>query len=120
MHEQHYTRIIIQNGNTTSYYSEEKTSEYSRLEVQIIRQLRDAGVVGAIDIAGEEPRYSNEDIALLRRVRRLHHDLGINLEGVEVILRLSARLEALQQELVQYQKMSGQAQEEKMRDNTEK
>ncbi len=102
MREQRSTRIIIQNGNTTSYYSEQETSEYSRLEVQIIHQLRDAGVLGFIDVAGEEPRYSDDDIAQLRRVRRLHHDLGINLEGIEVILRLYARLEALQQELARY------------------
>jgi len=29
------------------------------------------------------------------------HDLGVNVEGVEVILRLYARLEALQRELAQ-------------------
>jgi hypothetical protein len=116
MHNSRYTRIIIQNGNTTSYYSEEKTSEYSRLEVQVIRQLRDAGVVGS-DIAGEEARYSDDDIALLRRVRRLHHDLGINLEGVEVILRLHARLETLQRELAQYQER--QAQIEQQRNDNE-
>ncbi len=102
MHKQRSTRIIIQSGNTTSYYSEERTSEYSRLEVQVIRQLRDAGVVGSVNVVGEEPRYSDEDITALRRVRRLHHDLGVNLEGVEVILRLYARLEAIQQELERY------------------
>lgn len=102
MHNQRSTRIIIQSNNATSYYSEQTTSEYSRLEVQIIRHLHDAGVIGATDIAGEKHRYSDKDIALLRRARRLHHDLGVNLEGVEVILRLYAHLEALQQELAQY------------------
>lgn len=102
MHKQRYTRIIIQNGNTTSYYSEQETSEYSRLEVQIIRQLHNAGVIGTIDVAEEGPRYSDKDITMLRRVRRLHHDLGVNLEGVEIILRLYAQLEALQQELGRY------------------
>lgn len=102
MSEQRYTRIIIQSNNTTPHYSEAKTAEYSRLELQIIHQLRAAGVIGAIDIIGEEPRYSDDDLAQLRRVRRLHYDLGINLEGVEVILRLHTRLEALQQELERY------------------
>ena len=41
----------------------------------------------------------DEDIAQLRRIRRLHHDLGVNLAGIEVILRLTARLAALQREL---------------------
>lgn len=102
MDEKRNVRIIIQ--SSTSYYSEQEITEYSRLEVQFIRQLRDAGVVEGIMVAGEERRYGEEELALLRRARRLHHDLGINLEGVEVILRLYARLEALQRELDEYKR----------------
>ena len=101
-----HPRIIIQSSQHTAYYSEQETAEYTRLEVQFIRQLHDAGVIEGIIVADEEPRYSEEELALLRRARRLHHDLGINLEGIEVILRLYARLEALQLELEQYR--SGQ------------
>jgi DNA-binding transcriptional MerR regulator len=104
MDENKSTRIIIQSSQYTTYYSEQETAEYSRLEVQVIRQLHDAGVIEGISIAGEEPRYSDEEIAVLRRARRLYEELGINLEGVEVILRLYARLEALQRELEQYKR----------------
>ena len=45
--------------------------------------------------------------AAKRLVRRLHHDLGINIEGVEVILRLYTQLEALQRELEQYRRDKG-------------
>lgn len=45
--------------------------------------------------------YSEEEVTQLRRIRRLQHDLGVNLAGVEVILRLLKRLEGLQQELEQ-------------------
>jgi DNA-binding transcriptional MerR regulator len=101
--EYQYTRIIIQDGSTT-YYTEQEAAEFCRLEVQIIRQLSEVGVLSGIEVVGEERRYSNEDIALLRRVRRLYHDLGVNLEGVEVILRLYTRLEMLQRELEQYRR----------------
>ena len=104
MDENKSTRIIIQSSQYATYYSEQETAEYSRLEVQVIRQLHDAGVIEGISIAGEEPRYSDEEIAVLRRARRLQDELGINLEGVEVILRLYARLEALQRELEQLRK----------------
>ena len=107
MDEHQHTRIIIQSSQHTSYYSEQETAEYSRLEVQLIRQLHSAGVIESINVAGEEPRYSDEQLALLRRARRLHEDLDINLEGVEVILRLYARLEALQRELEQYRRRPG-------------
>jgi len=104
MDENKSTHIIIQSSHHTAYYSEQETAEYSRLEVQVIRELHDAGVIEGISVEGEEPRYSEEEVAVLRRARRLE-ELGINLEGVEVILRLYARLDALQRELEQFRRM---------------
>lgn len=102
--DQQLSRIILQQSRVTSYYSEQETAEYTHLEVQMIRHLSDADVVPGIEVAGEERRYADEDIVLLRRAHRLYADLGINLEGIEVILRLQARLEALQRELDRYRK----------------
>ena len=99
---EHYTHITLQQSYATSYYSEQEAAQYSRLEIQEVRYLTDAGVLSNVDVIGEARRYSEEDIALLRRAHRLYHDLDINLEGIEVILRLSAQLEALQRELERY------------------
>jgi MerR family transcriptional regulator/heat shock protein HspR len=101
VNERHYTRIIIHDNQGTTYYSEQETAEYSQMEVQMLRRLRHVGLIQGIEVADEEPRYSDADVALLRRIRRLHRDLGINLAGIEVILRLSAHIEALQRELEQ-------------------
>jgi len=38
----------------------------------------------------------------VRRINRLRRDLGVNLAGAEVILRLCAQVEALQRELDRY------------------
>ncbi len=101
MSESRYTRIVIQNQQGTTYYSEQETAEYSKIEVQMLRRLRTVGLIQGVEVAGEEPRYSENDIMQLRRIRRLHRDLGINLAGIEVILRLSAQIDALQRELEQ-------------------
>ena len=106
MNESHHTRntrIFIQDNQGTTYYSEQETAEYSQIEVQMLRRLRHVGLIQGIEVADEEPRYNDADVALLRRIRRLHRDLGINLAGIEVILRLSAHIEALQRELEQRQ-----------------
>ena|SRR2546422_737154 len=99
MDESTFTRIIIQSSQSTAYYSEQETAEYCQMEVQMLRRLQSVGLIQGTTIAGEERRYNDEDIAQLRRIRRLHRDLGVNLAGIEIILRLSARLEALQREL---------------------
>lgn len=100
---------IRRQSRITAYYSEPETAQFSRLEVEIIHQLADAGVISGIQVAGDEQRsYGDEDLALLRRARRLYEDLGVNLEGIEVIVRLAARIEILQHELARYQGMTEQ------------
>ncbi len=102
MSEQQFTRITIR--NTRSYRSEQEAADYCHLEVQVLRQLSESGVLPGMQAVGEEVRYNDDDLFILRRVRRLYEDLGVNLEGIEIILRLQARLEALQRELDQYKK----------------
>jgi DNA-binding transcriptional MerR regulator len=92
-----------QQGHLTTYYSEPEIAEFSRLEIHFIRQLADEGVINSIEMAGEERRYGAENLALLRRARRLYQDLGVNLEGIEIILRLIASIEHLQNELARFQ-----------------
>ena len=101
---------ISQQSHNTAYYNEPETAQFCRLEIQVIHQLAESGVIGGIEVVGDEQRsYGDADLSLLRRARRLYEDLGVNLEGVEIILRLAARVEMLQRELARYQTMSGQS-----------
>ncbi len=43
--------------------------------------------------------YSDRDIDLLRRVKTLVEDMGVNLAGVEVILRLVKRMSEMQDKI---------------------
>ena len=43
--------------------------------------------------------YSDRDIDLLRRVKTLVEDMGVNLAGVEVILRLVKRMGEMQDKM---------------------
>lgn len=45
--------------------------------------------------------YSDRDIERVLHIRRLMHDLGVNLAGVETILRMKDRMEQMQFELEQ-------------------
>src|SRR5437763_13272895 len=100
MDERYVTHIVIQQSRSSSSYSERETAAASHLGVGAIRHLRALGLIEGEETGGEL-RYSEEEVIQLRRVRRLQHDLGVNLAGVEVILRLLKRVEILQQELEQ-------------------
>jgi DNA-binding transcriptional MerR regulator len=106
MSESQYPRAQSQ-SHVTAYYSEQQTAEYSRLELRVIQYLADAGIISGVQMVGEmQPCYDDAALVLLRRVRRLYHDLDVNLEGIEIILRLSTRIDALQRELARYQAMA--------------
>lgn len=98
-----FTRIIFHQSRASSSYSEQETLAVSHLDQSALRHLRAIGLVEGQETDGER-RYSEEDVVQLRRIRRLQHDLGVNLAGVEVILHLLQHLEALLQELEQGRK----------------
>ena len=100
MDEQYVTHIVLQRYRSSPSFSERETAEASHLRIGAIRHLHALGLIEGEEIGGEL-RYSEEEVIQLRRIRRLQHDLGVNLEGVEVILHLLKRLEAVHQELEQ-------------------
>lgn len=67
-------------------------------------QLRRYEQLGLIAPSGEPdessaPRYSEEDLRRLRRIRRLQRDLGLNLAGIHVAVRLLDQIADLQRRL---------------------
>ena len=64
-----------------------------------LRYYERVGIIEPPRSQGNIRLYSNRDIALLRRVRVLMVDLGVNLAGVEVILRMSRQLVELHNRL---------------------
>ncbi len=70
---------------------------------QTLRYYERAGLINPTRSGGGIRLYSQRDIDRLRKISRLTDDLGINLAGVEVILRLTERLEQVEQELEKHQ-----------------
>ncbi len=61
-----------------------------------LRYYEKVGIVRPARSSGNIRLYSDMDLAMLRRVRALMEDLGVNLAGVEVILRMSRQIARLQ------------------------
>ena len=61
-----------------------------------LRYYERIGIIEPSRSRGNIRLYSERDIAQLRRVKTLMDDLGVNLAGVEVILRMSQRMTELQ------------------------
>jgi len=69
------------------------------MHAQTLRYYERAGLVRPSRSRGRIRLYSVADIHRLRQIQRLIADLGVNLAGAEVILRMGERIEQLQQEM---------------------
>ncbi|MGE5594907.1 MAG: heat shock protein transcriptional repressor HspR [Hyphomicrobiales bacterium] len=66
---------------------------------QTLRYYERAGLVEPKRTAGNIRMYSNRDIQKIRQAQRLVEELGVNLAGVEIILRMGEQIRALTEEL---------------------
>ena len=62
------------------------------VHAQTLRYYERAGMVEPSRSRGNRRLYSTEDIERLRRIKTMIDDLGVNLAGVEVIMRMSERM----------------------------
>ncbi len=69
------------------------------LHQQTLRYYERAGFIRPHRTGGNIRMYSNADIQRIRQAQRLIEELGVNLAGVEVVLRMNDQLRALQAEL---------------------
>jgi len=73
------------------------------VQTHTLRYYERIGIIEPGRSKGNIRLYSERDVAILRRVKTLMDDLGVNLAGVEVILRMSERLLEMQREIEQFQ-----------------
>ncbi len=73
------------------------------LRTQTLRYYESLGLIEPSRTRGNQRVFSRRDIEKVQRIRDLMEDLGVNLAGVEVMLKLLSRLEASEQELARLQ-----------------
>ena len=79
----------------TEVYELEIAARLVRLPAARVRRYVRVGLIRPTQLEGRTPFFGEEELARLRRIRRLVDDLGLNMAGVEIVLRLVDELEAL-------------------------
>lgn len=67
------------------------------LHVQTLRYYERSGLVKPHRSRGNIRYYSEEDVAHIQRIKSLIDDLGVNLAGVEVIMRMKNQMAQMEQ-----------------------
>ncbi len=68
---------------------------------QTLRQYERLGLVIPSRVGAKNRLYSELDILRVRRIQRLTQELGVNLAGVEIILKLLDDMEEMRQDMEQ-------------------
>ena len=69
------------------------------VHAQTLRSYERQGLITPTRTKGRIRLYSIEDIRRAQQVRRLIEELGLNIAGVEVILRLTDRIRQLEEQV---------------------
>jgi MerR family transcriptional regulator/heat shock protein HspR len=83
---------------TRAVYVISVAAELAGVHPQTLRIYERKGLIEPQRTAGRSRRYSERDIALLRRIQDLTN-AGVNLAGVARILELESRVERLEEQL---------------------
>ncbi|MEY8209486.1 heat shock protein transcriptional repressor HspR [Corynebacterium sp. MNWGS58] len=73
-------------------------AELSGMHAQTLRTYDRLGLVTPARTRGGGRRYSQRDIAMLRKIQRLSQDEGVNLAGIKAIIELTEQRDALEEE----------------------
>ena len=66
---------------------------------QTLRQYERLGLVNPSRVGSKNRLYSEADILRVRRIQRLTQEMGVNLAGVDLILRLLDDMEDMRRDL---------------------
>lgn len=77
--------------------------ERTNIEVEFVQSLHEYGLV-AFEERENETFIDEGDISEIEKLFRLHHDLGINYEGLDVIKQMLDRMLKMEREMDLLQK----------------
>lgn len=66
---------------------------------QTLRQYEREGLVSPSRTDGKMRLYSQKDIDKIKMIQRLTRDLGVNLAGVDIIMRLKKKIQDFEEEI---------------------
>lgn len=81
------------------YFSISAVAKMFSVHQQTIRLYEKEGLISPKRSEGNTRLFSEEDVNRLEEIIYLTHKLGINLAGVEMILRLERRMQKMQKEM---------------------
>ena len=74
-------------------------SSMLNIHPQTLRQYERDGLISPSRTSGRMRLYSQRDIDRMKMILRLTRDLGVNIAGIDIILRLKEQMEEMEREI---------------------
>src|SRR5262245_36951136 len=85
-------------------YMISSVAEQYEIHPQTLRLYERHGLLTPSRSEGNTRLYTDEDLERLEVILNLTRDLGVNLAGVEIILNMRAKMEAMEEEIREFMK----------------
>ena len=85
-----------------AYYMISAVAQKYKIHPQTLRLYEREGLLKPSRTEGNTRLYSEEDLEQLETILSLTRDLGVNLAGVEIILNMREKMDAMQQEFERF------------------
>jgi MerR family transcriptional regulator/heat shock protein HspR len=87
---------------TKAAYMISAVAEQYDIHPQTLRLYEREGLLEPSRSEGNTRLYTDEDLERLEIILKLTRDLGVNLAGVEIILNMRAKMEAMQKQMEEF------------------
>jgi MerR family transcriptional regulator, heat shock protein HspR len=89
-------------GKSRAAYMISAVAEQYQIHPQTLRLYEREGLLRPSRSEGNTRLYTDEDLERLEVILKLTRDLGVNLAGVEIILNMREKMEAMQREIGEF------------------
>ncbi|MCK4651446.1 MerR family transcriptional regulator [Candidatus Babeliales bacterium] len=98
------------------FYSISVVAKMFSVHQQTIRMYEKEGLISPKRTEGNTRLFSEEDVDRLEKVIHLTHKVGVNLAGVQIILKLQKKIQRMQNDMNKlFEQMHGNLEEESVR-----
>ena len=85
-------------ARSNKYIPLQQLADFHKVSVSLLMEFADFGIV-EITYTENAPYVQSQDLERCERALRLYRDLGINKEGIEIILEMRERQAKMQKEI---------------------
>jgi len=93
---------VAKRAGGKAYYMISAVSQKYNIHPQTLRLYEREGLLAPSRTEGNTRMYSDEDLERLETILSLTRDLGVNLAGVEIILNMRAKMEAMLRQMQEF------------------